>query len=220
MNRFLPALRNHLFLIAMSLLGQHTPAGAQQLLAPEHYKTIRENSSGERPYADFQRIVQFSGYSPSAGADQVANYLAEQAKSSGLSNVQIERYSSDGKSYYWAFRKEPYWEGKKGELWLVSPEHELLADFKVYKSHLGRYSQSGSIYGEPGGCRRRNRRKGLLRPLCRGKCRTGQWGGLACHAAGSVGAKGSRCHFLPHRGCRRPSRSNRNGSTGSVGWAS
>ena len=145
MNRFLPALRNHLFLIAMSLLGQHTPAGAQQLLAPEHYKTIRENSSGERPYADFQRIVQFSGYSPSAGADQVANYLAEQAKSSGLSNVQIERYSSDGKSYYWAFRKEPYWEGKKGELWLVSPEHELLADFKVYKSHLGRYSQSGSI---------------------------------------------------------------------------
>jgi aminopeptidase YwaD len=148
MNRSLPALRGMFLIFAASIIGQNVPSEAQQLLAPEYYKAIRENASGERPFADFSRIVQFSGYSPAAGADQVANYLAEQAKSIGLSNVEIERFSSDGKGYYWAFRKEPYWEAKKGELWLVSPEHELLADFKVFKSHLGRFSQSGSVTAE------------------------------------------------------------------------
>jgi len=73
------------------------------------------------PFADFKRIVRFSGYSPAHGADEVANYLATEAKSMGLTNVAIERYPSDGKSYYWAFHTEPLWEAQKGELWLVKP---------------------------------------------------------------------------------------------------
>jgi len=57
-------------------------------------------------------------------------------------------YPSDGKSYYWAFHTEPLWEAQKGELWLVKPEKELLADFKVFKSHLGRNSRTGSVTAE------------------------------------------------------------------------
>lgn len=121
---------------------------AQELLAPDHYKAVREAASGELPFADFKRIVQFSGYSPAAGADQVANYLASEAKAIGLSNVAIERFQSDGKSFMWAFRTEPYWEAKKAQLWLVKPERELLADFKVYHSYLGRYSRTSSVTAE------------------------------------------------------------------------
>jgi aminopeptidase YwaD len=121
---------------------------AQELLASDHYKAIREGSSGELPFADFKRIVQFSGYSPAAGADQVANYLASEAKAIGLSNVAIERFPSDGKSFMWAFRTEPYWEAQKAQLWLVKPERELLADFKVYHSYLGRFSRTGSVTAE------------------------------------------------------------------------
>src|SRR5215469_9954299 len=131
-----------LSITTLLLLG--LPTYGQQLLEPEYYKAIRESSSGELPFADFKRIVQFSGYSPSAGADQVASYLAAEAKSIGLSSVEIERFPSDGKSYVWAFHSEPYWEARKAELWLVKPERELLADFKVYKSYLGRFSRTGS----------------------------------------------------------------------------
>jgi len=135
-----------LSITALLVLG--LPAYGQQLLAPQYYNAIREGSSGELPFADFKRIVQFSGYSPSAGADQVANYLSTEAKSIGLSNVEIERFSSDGKSYVWAFHSEPYWEARKAQLWLVKPERELLADFKVYKSYLGRNTRTGSATAE------------------------------------------------------------------------
>lgn len=126
----------------------NTPIRGQQLLPADRYKAIRENSSGELPFADFKRIIPFSGFSPAAGADQVANYLATEAKSIGLSNVGIERFPSDGKTYFWAFRTEPSWEAHKAELWLVKPERELLADFKVYKGYLGRNSRTGSVTAE------------------------------------------------------------------------
>src|SRR5258706_555448 len=145
MHRSLVIFRKVLFGVAVFLFIGELTARAQQLLNPDQYRIIRENSSGERPFADFKRIVRFSGYSPAHGADEVANYLAREAKSMGLTNVAIERYPSDGKSYYWAFHTEPLWEAQKGELWLVNPEKELLADFNVFKSHLGRYSRTGSV---------------------------------------------------------------------------
>jgi Zn-dependent M28 family amino/carboxypeptidase len=148
MHRSLAISRKVFFGVAVFLFIGEPPAKAQQLLAPDQYRIIRENSSGERPFADFKRIVRFSGYSPAHGADEVANYLATEAKSMGLSNVAIERYPSDGKSYYWAFHTEPLWEARKGELWLVKPEKELLADFTVFKSHLGRNSRTGSVTAE------------------------------------------------------------------------
>src|SRR5882762_3920979 len=148
MHRSLVISRKVLFGVAVFLFIGELTARAQQLLNPDQYRIIRENSSGERPFADFKRIVRFSGYSPAHGADEVANYLATEAKSMGLTNVAIERYPSDGKSYYWAFHTEPLWEAQKGELWLVKPEKELLADFKVFKSHLGRNSRTGSVTAE------------------------------------------------------------------------
>jgi aminopeptidase YwaD len=148
MHRSLVIPRKMLCGIAVFLFIGELPTKAQQLLAPDQYRLIRENSSGERPFADFKRIIRFSGYSPAHGADEVANYLATEAKSMGLTKVAIERYPSDGKSYYWAFHTEPLWEAQKGELWLVKPEKELLADFKVFKSHLGRNSRTGSVTAE------------------------------------------------------------------------
>jgi len=148
MRRSFVISRKVLFGVAVFLFIGELTAKAQQLLNPDQYRIIRENSSGEHPFADFEKIVRFSGYSPAHGADEVANYLAMEAKSMGLTNVAIERYPSDGKSYYWAFHTEPLWEAHKGELWLVKPEKELLADFKVFRSHLGRYSRTGSATAE------------------------------------------------------------------------
>jgi len=148
MHRGLVISRKVLSGAAVFLFISELPTKAQQLLAPDQYRMIRENSSGERPFADFERIVRFSGYSPAHGADEVANYLATEAKSMGLTSVNIERYPSDGKSYFWAFHTEPLWEAHKGELWLAKPEKELLADFKVFKSHLGRNSRTGSVTAE------------------------------------------------------------------------
>lgn len=123
-------------------------AQAQQLLKPEYYKTIRDNASGELPYADFKQIVQFPGFSPSPGAEQVAEYLSTQARSFGLSDVTVEHFTADGDRYVWAFRSEPSWSVNKAELWLEQPERQLLSDYKVYKGVIGRFSRSASVSAE------------------------------------------------------------------------
>jgi len=130
------------------LLSTASPARAEEMLPPAQYRSIRDSASGERPLADFKKIIRFSGFSPSAGADEVADYLAAEAKAIGLANIAIEHYASDGKSFYWAFHREPYWEGHKGELWLVAPDREQIADFKAVRSFLGRYSRTASATAE------------------------------------------------------------------------
>jgi aminopeptidase YwaD len=134
------------FILTLLFLG--SPAGAQQLLNPKYYRIIRDNSSGELPYADFKRIVQFPGFFPSPGADQVADYLATQARSFGMSDVTIEHYAADGERYVWAFRTEPSWSVAKAQLWLEEPERQLLSDYKVYRGVIGRFSRSASVSGE------------------------------------------------------------------------
>src|SRR5258708_21455058 len=64
MHRSLVISRKVLFGVAVFLFIGELTARAQQLLNPDQYRIIRENSSGERPFADFKRIVRFSGYSP------------------------------------------------------------------------------------------------------------------------------------------------------------
>jgi aminopeptidase YwaD len=139
MKRWLALLFGLVFLLVV------LNAVADDLLPSRVYITIRANSSGQRPFADFANLAQFSGFSPSAGADQIANYLADRAKSFGMAKVNIEHFPSDGKTYMWAFRTEPYWEGKKGELWLEGPNRQLLASFAAQRIALARLSRNTNV---------------------------------------------------------------------------
>src|SRR5713101_512649 len=118
---------------------------AQELLSGDAYRMIKENASGELPFADFRNIVRFSGYAPSRGSDDVAQYLAGRANARGMTNVQIEKYPADGKSYSWTFKTEPSWEGREAELWIVEPDSELLASFASSKTVLARQSRDADV---------------------------------------------------------------------------
>ena len=130
-------------------VGGSSNLGAGSLLqSASHYRSIRDHASGELPLVDFKHLLEFSGFVPSAGADEVANYLATKARALGLANVSTERFSSNGALYCGAFRHEPYWEGQKGELWLVEPTLDRLADFKAIRTCLARNSRSCSVTAE------------------------------------------------------------------------
>jgi aminopeptidase YwaD len=120
-------------------------ASAQGLLSRDAYRLIKENASGELPFAEFRNIVRFSGYAPSPGSDQVAEYLAGRANAMGMANVQTEKYPADGKTYSWAFKTEPSWEGREAELWMVEPNAELLASFASSKTVLARQSRDADV---------------------------------------------------------------------------
>ena len=129
-------------LTILLLVGSATQA---QVLSPEAYRTIRASASGQRALGDFWNLTQFSGFAPSAGADQIANYLLLETSRLGLANANIERFPSDGKTYVWAFRTEPYWEAHRAELWLEKPHRELLASFSAHRVSLARLSRNANV---------------------------------------------------------------------------
>jgi len=135
----------HVLAVFLFSLTAVVTSSAQELLSRDAYRLIRENASGELPFADFRNIVRFSGYAPSPGSDQVAEYLASRANAMRMTNVQIEKYPADGKSYSWAFRTEPSWEGREAELWVVEPDSELLASFASSKTVLARQSRNADV---------------------------------------------------------------------------
>jgi aminopeptidase YwaD len=119
------------------------------LVAPAMYQAIRDEASGELPLVDFRNISnRFAGFTPSKGGDQIAEYIAGRAREHGLSDVSIEGFPSDGKTWYWAFVGEPSWDAEAGTLSMVKPRGELLADFNVDRAVLGRYSTSADVTTE------------------------------------------------------------------------
>jgi hypothetical protein len=118
------------------------------LIEDEALRAIIGESSGELALEHFSDLLAFSGYVPSLGAEQIAGYTAERCREFGLSDVRIEKFPSDGETFFWAFRTDPWWEGKKGELWIVEPGLERIASFHIYRGHLGRYSRSAQVKAE------------------------------------------------------------------------
>jgi rhodanese-related sulfurtransferase len=125
-------------------LGQHSA-----LLSPRTFQVLRDEISGERPLADFNAIVtRYSGFAPSKGGDELAEYLAGRLRASGLAEVAVEGFPADGRTYVWAFLTEPAWEAEAGTLEMIAPRVERLADFKIHRVVLGRFSTSADTTAE------------------------------------------------------------------------
>jgi len=138
-------------LITALLMAPSSRARAQTrtLLADDYFQAIRAESSGERPLKHFQTIHdQFSGFSPSTGGDQIAEYLAGRARELGLSDVTVEAFPADGKTFFWTFLTEPAWEGESGTLTMLEPTVDRLADFSADRIVLGRFSSSADVQTE------------------------------------------------------------------------
>jgi len=123
-------------------------AGAQTTpyLRTEYLRAIRQESSGELALTHFRHIVgRYSGFSPSRGGDQIAEYLADQARAHGLSEVTVEGFPADGHRFFWTFLTEPAWEAESGTLTMIEPRADLLADFAIDRVVLGRFSSSADL---------------------------------------------------------------------------
>jgi aminopeptidase YwaD len=136
--------------VPLALVSILVAAGSRAQTSPlfptAWFHAIRDEASGERPLSDFRNIVtRFSGFAPSKGGDETALYIAARMREYGLSDVDIEGYPSDGKTFFWAFLGEPSWEAEEGTLDLVAPERERLADFSVDRVVLGRFSTSADV---------------------------------------------------------------------------
>ena len=133
----------------LTLLSTASFGQRNTLLPTSVFHAIRDESSGEEPLIDFRNIVtNYTGFTPSKGEDDVAEYIAGRLRSNGLTDVKIEGFPADGRKYYWAFVGEPAWEGEVGILDMVKPHGQRIADFAVNRQVLGRYSTSADVTSE------------------------------------------------------------------------
>ena len=63
----------------------------------------------------------------------------------GLTDVSIDGFPADGKTYTWTFLGAPAWEAESGTLWMLEPRAERLADFSADRIVVGRFSSSGDV---------------------------------------------------------------------------
>jgi aminopeptidase YwaD len=133
-------------LLAPGVLGAPEPTTA--LLDLKYLRALIAETSGEAGLNHFRRLSLPSGFAPSRGAEQTADYLAQRAREAGLLDVRIDRFPSDGQSYFWTVKTEPWWEGESAELWLVEPWRERLASFAEHRVHLARFSRTASLQAE------------------------------------------------------------------------
>ena len=135
----------------VSLLATEVSAQHSSLIEDKALEALVSEVSGAKALSHFRDLLQYSGFAPSLGSEQTADYIAAKAREFGLADVRIEEFPSDGQRFFWAFRTEPWWEGKKGELYLLDATGqaaERLASFDVHRIVLGRFSRSASIRAE------------------------------------------------------------------------
>ena len=142
-------MRARSFFALLTLFGATVSAQQSTLIEDDVLDAIISETSGALALAHFKNLLAYSGFAPSLGSEQTAQYVAEKTREFGLEDVRIEEFPSDGQTFFWAFRTEPWWEAKRGELLLLEPEtgetRERLASFGVHRIVLGRFSRSASI---------------------------------------------------------------------------
>ncbi len=145
-------MRTPSLLALLSLFATAAPAQHSSLIEDEALEAIISETSGALGLSHFRKLLAYSGFAPSLGSEQTADYIAARAREFGLEDVRIEEFPSDGEKFFWSFRTEPWWEAKKGELLLLDPETEKpgerLASFDVHRIVLGRFSRSASLEAE------------------------------------------------------------------------
>ncbi len=142
-------LLGYLFLIVFIISTRPVLAQKEDPVLPlQVLRTLNNEISGELAQDYIRDIARFHRLQPSLGYSQAARWVAEKAKSIGLSEVQIERYPADGQTYYFMYPTSPAWDVEMAELWIVKPLEEKLTSYAEIPVSIAINSQSCDVEAE------------------------------------------------------------------------
>lgn len=144
-------IKNSLYLLLGSLLILTTsliPQNRVSILSEEDIRVLNNEISGELVQDYIRHIAHHSRLQPSRTYRQAAEWVAEQARKFGLSDVQIEQYPADGEKHYYMYKSSPAWDVEFAELWIVEPIEEKLTSYAEIPVSLAITSQSCDVKGE------------------------------------------------------------------------
>ena len=133
-----------ILLLCLNLTAQNNTS----ILSEKDIRALNNELSGELAQDYIRHIAHYSRLQPSKSYHQAAEWVAEQAKKFGLSDVTIEKYPADGKNYYYMYSTSPAWDVDFAELWIVEPNEEKLTSYAEIPVSLAITSQSCDVKGE------------------------------------------------------------------------
>jgi aminopeptidase YwaD len=136
----------NLSVLAAGVTGLFAGAGAfaqkPPLLPEKDVAALANELSGETAKRNLEVIATFHRQRGSRGFHSAAELVAEQARSYGLSDVQILEFPADGKIFYGTQRSRPGWDAEVGELWEVKDVKEV-GEVKEKSPKIGSTGGSG-----------------------------------------------------------------------------
>ena len=112
------------------------------------FEAIAGDYSGERALDNVRGITQFHRIQASPGFTQAREWVVERLKSYGITDVEVEKFPSDGRTRYSTHVGPMAWTVREGELWVEAPFHERLCRFTDQPVCLSTLSNGGEWRGE------------------------------------------------------------------------
>jgi aminopeptidase YwaD len=136
------------YLLLLSLQSGFSAQKDDPVLPLPILQILNNEISGELAQDYIRDIARYHRLQPSRGYSQAAQWVAEKAKSFGLSDVQIERYPADGQTFYFMYPTSPAWDVEMAELWITKPQEEKLTSFAEIPVSVAINSHSCDVEAE------------------------------------------------------------------------
>ncbi len=135
--------------IAPQALAQLSPAKPlDKYVVPQPlFEAIVGEYSGERALEYVRGITQFHRIQASPGFTGARNWVMDHLKAYGISDVEVEKFPSDGHTRYSTHVGPMAWIAREGELWVEEPFRERLCRFSDQPVCLSTLSNGGEWRG-------------------------------------------------------------------------
>jgi len=138
------------FALAPRALAQPAPVNSQSayVVPKPLFDEIAAEYSGERALESVRGITQFHRIQASPGFSQAREWVVERLKRYGITELEVERFPSDGCTRYSTHIGPMAWTVREGELWVEAPFRERLCRFSDQPVCLSTLSNGGEWRGE------------------------------------------------------------------------
>jgi hypothetical protein len=125
-----------------------TRAPDSYIVPQSMFQAIAGEYSGEHAFENIRNITRFHRIQASPGFSQALEWVVERLKSYGITDVEVEKFPSDGRTRYSTHVGPMSWTVREGELWVETPFRERLCRFTDQAVCLSTLSNGGEWRGD------------------------------------------------------------------------
>lgn len=127
--------------------GAQTYAPAKYLVSDEMFGIVAEELSGSLAKEYVIGITKYHRVQASPGFTEAREWVVGQLKQMGVTEVEVEKFPSDGKRRYQTYVSPLAWTVRSGELWMTRPYKQRLCNYRDVPMCLTTLSNGGEWEG-------------------------------------------------------------------------